>query len=90
MIRHYEKVALIVPARRQESGYRDYDLRELHQLRFISRARDLGFSIKEISKLLGLWNESEPLKRRSKGAGTGKGGRDEEEGAGLGRDVSLA
>ncbi|HEY1145727.1 MAG TPA: MerR family transcriptional regulator, partial [Allosphingosinicella sp.] len=48
MIRHYEKIGLMPPAARRDSGYRDYDLRDVRTLQFIGRARDLGFSIEEI------------------------------------------
>lgn len=57
MIRHYEGIGLIAPAARRDSGYRDYDSRDVHTLRFIGRARDLGFAIEEIRQLLGLWND---------------------------------
>ena len=56
MIRHYESLDLIKPATRTAAGYRVYDDREVHTLRFIRRARDLGFSIKEIEALLALWH----------------------------------
>lgn len=56
MIRHYEKIRLIPPAGRRESGYRDYGLADLHRLRFIANARDLGFPIEDIRILLSLWS----------------------------------
>jgi len=55
MIRHYEKIGLIAPPPRRESGYRDYSAADVHTLRFIANARDLGFPIQEIRELLGLW-----------------------------------
>lgn len=57
MIRHYEKIGLIAPAARRQSGYRDYDERDVHSLSFIGRARDLGFGIEEIGQLLALWHD---------------------------------
>ena len=55
MIRHYEAIGLIPAAARRDSGYRDYDRRDVNTLQFIGRARDLGFPIEEIRKLLALW-----------------------------------
>jgi MerR family transcriptional regulator, copper efflux regulator len=57
MIRHYEGIGLIPKAARRHSGYRDYDDKDVHTLRFIRRARDLGFPIEEIGKLLALWQD---------------------------------
>lgn len=56
MIRHYEEVGLVRAAERSESGYRLYSGTDVHTLRFIRHARDLGFSIAGIGELVGLWN----------------------------------
>ncbi len=57
MIRYYEQTGLIPQAERRESGYRDYSTADVHMLRFIRRARDLGFSVAEINDLLNLWRD---------------------------------
>ncbi|MGV6875561.1 Cu(I)-responsive transcriptional regulator [Pseudochelatococcus sp. B33] len=57
MIRYYEQTGLIPPAGRTASGYRDYSASDVHVLRFIRRARDLGFSVAEINELLELWRD---------------------------------
>jgi len=56
MIRHYEKLGLIPAPPRRDSGYRDYSDADVHRLRFIAKARDLGFPIAEIETLLALWS----------------------------------
>lgn len=54
-IRYYEHSGLVPPATRTVSGYRVYSHADVHRLRFVRRARDLGFSVAEIADLLGLW-----------------------------------
>lgn len=58
MIRYYEQTGLIPEARRRSSGYRVYADVDIHRLHFIRRARDLGFSVPEITNLLDLWNDN--------------------------------
>lgn len=57
MIRYYEQTGLIPKAARHDSGYRDYDEADVHRLRFVRRARDLGFTVEQIGGLLGLWSD---------------------------------
>jgi MerR family transcriptional regulator, copper efflux regulator len=55
MIRHYEQEGFVPKAGRTVAGYRVYRDKDVHVLQFIRRSRDLGFSLKEIKDLLGLW-----------------------------------
>lgn len=56
-IRYYESIGLIPLANRTGSGYRDFGQNEIDTLRFIQRARSLGFSVKDVAKLLDLWHD---------------------------------
>lgn len=66
MIRYYESVGLIRPADRTESNYRDFGEREVNELRFVRRARSLGFSVDEIQLLLSLWRDRDRPSREVK------------------------
>jgi Cu(I)-responsive transcriptional regulator len=55
MVRHYESLGLLPRISRTDAGYRQYGESDVHTLRFIRRARDLGFSMAEIAELLKLW-----------------------------------
>jgi MerR family transcriptional regulator, copper efflux regulator len=61
MIRHYEAIGLLKNVARTFANYRVYNAADIHTLRFIKRARALGFSIEDIRELLALWqNRSRP------------------------------
>ena len=55
LIRHYESIGIIPKATRSSAGYRVYSDSDVHILSFVKSARGLGFSMKEIKKLVGLW-----------------------------------
>jgi MerR family copper efflux transcriptional regulator len=57
MVRHYEESGLIRPATRSESNYRTYSQNDVEVLRFVKRARTLGFPMKQIAMLLALWED---------------------------------
>jgi MerR family transcriptional regulator, copper efflux regulator len=59
MIRYYEQIGLIRPSARTENNYRVYGEDDVHVLRFIKRARSLGFSLEETERLLALWQDRE-------------------------------
>mgnify|MGYP001450387605 CR=1 FL=1 len=66
MIRYYDEIGLVRPSARTEANYREYDQREINELRFIRRARSLGFSMAEITRLLSLWRDRDRPSREVK------------------------
>jgi MerR family copper efflux transcriptional regulator len=58
-IRYYESIGLLPPPKRAENGYRLYGGTEIETLRFVRRARDLGFSLEEVAELLALWRDKD-------------------------------
>ena len=66
LIRHYESIGVIPRAARSGSGYRRYGENDVHVLRFVKRARSLGFSMAEIKKLVGLWKNKARASREVK------------------------
>lgn len=55
MVRHYESIGLLPKVSRSASNYRLYGANDVHALRFIKRARNLGFCMADIRELVGLW-----------------------------------
>lgn len=61
MIRRYEEMGIIPKAGRSLAGYRTYSEKDVHILKFVKRARELGFSMKDVKQLVSLWrNKSRP------------------------------
>ena len=56
-IRYYESIGLIPPALRSEGNYRTYSEQDLQTLKFVQRARGLGFSVRDVGRLLTLWQD---------------------------------
>jgi Cu(I)-responsive transcriptional regulator len=56
MLRHYESQGMLGAVARTDSNYRQYSLADVHTLRFIRRARDMGFSLEAVSELVSLWH----------------------------------
>ena len=71
MIRYYESIGLIRPPLRTDSNYRVYSPEDVHVLRFVKRARTLGFSVDETATLLGLWQDKSRASAEVKDIATG-------------------
>ncbi|MEX1197179.1 MAG: Cu(I)-responsive transcriptional regulator [Pseudohongiellaceae bacterium] len=71
MIRHYERTGLLRPVARTEGGYRQFSQRDIEVLRFIRRARLLGFSIPQIDRLIHLWQDPQRESRQVRSVARG-------------------
>ncbi|MBV6272034.1 Cu(I)-responsive transcriptional regulator [Alcaligenaceae bacterium CGII-47] len=58
MIRYYETMNVLAPSTRNAAGYRQYSEQDLHALHFVRSARDLGFSLRQITDLMALWRDT--------------------------------
>ena len=58
MIRYYEQIGLIQSVTRTMSGYRVYSDADVHTLRFVRRARDLGFTVEQMTELMDCHGEA--------------------------------
>ena len=65
-IRYYEEVGLIAPASRSENGYRQYDSGRLEELKFLARAREVGFDLEECRQLLELHRDHSRQSRHAR------------------------
>ncbi len=88
-IRYYESIALIQPARRSGNGYRDFGADDVQMLRFIARARGLGFSVAEVADLLALYRDKSRASAQVRGLAANAIGRIEDKIAEL-RSISTA
>jgi Cu(I)-responsive transcriptional regulator len=70
-IRYYEDIRLLKPAR-GDNGYRDYSDQDVHRLRFLQRARSLGFSVEECRQLLSLYGDENRESAEVKAMAEGK------------------
>ena len=66
-VRYYEKIGILKPTLRRESGYRVYDSASLDRLLFIKRAQELGFTLTDIKELLSLQFSSPASRERARG-----------------------
>jgi MerR family copper efflux transcriptional regulator len=72
-IRYYEREGLLpIPNRRPSSGYRQYGPEAVSRLRFIRRAKELGFTLKEIKELLALTADTEATRADVRGRAEAK------------------
>lgn len=63
MIRYYESIDLIGPIARHDNGYRHYTDADVHLLRFIGKARQLGFPMEAVDELVALWRDKKRASR---------------------------
>lgn len=66
LIRHYESIGIVPKVSRTGSGYRVYTENDVHMLSFVKHARGLGFSMKEIKRLVSLWRNRSRASREVK------------------------
>jgi MerR family transcriptional regulator, copper efflux regulator len=59
MIRYYEAIGMVPPQKRLRNGYRQYDMEDVHRLRFVQGPRNVGLSVSETAELLSLWSDRE-------------------------------
>ncbi len=70
-VRYYEKIGILPEPPRTQNGYRTYDTMHVRRLRFVLRARELGFSLEEIRALLHLADERDQPCAEARAVATG-------------------